>query len=120
MTFVLLSAVILTSVAGELMVTRAMKVLGEIDDFRPRPFLRSLGRAFRTPWLPCGVGMMAISFFCFLAVLSTANVSFVVPATAVTYVLNTFGAAIFLREKVSARRWVGAILVSAGVALVSL
>jgi uncharacterized membrane protein len=117
---VLLALVIVTSVIGELMVTHAMKVAGEIHDFRPRPFLRALGRALRTGWLPGGVGMMALSFFSFLALLSTADVSFVVPATAVTYVLNTIGAAVFLREKVSTRRWLGAILVTVGVALVSL
>jgi len=120
MIFLLLALVIITTVMGELMVTRAMKRIGEIDDFRPRPFLRSLGRAFRTGWLPGGIAMMAVSFFSFLAVLSAADVSFVVPATAVTYVLNTLGARLFLREKVSARRWMGAILVTVGVALISL
>lgn len=120
MIFLLLTLVVVTSVMGELMITRAMKRIGEIHDFRPLALLRTLGRGFRAGWLPGGIAMMAVSFFSFLAVLSAANVSFVVPATAVTYVLNTLGARLFLREKVSARRWMGAILVTVGVALVSL
>jgi drug/metabolite transporter (DMT)-like permease len=115
----LIAVVVVCSVLGELMITHGMKKSGEIHDFRPRPFLGALGRAFRGGWLPGGVAASAVSFFAFMAVLSTADVSFVVPATAVTYVLNTLGARVLLREHVNATRWAGAALVTAGVALVS-
>jgi len=49
-----------------------------------------------------------------------AELSFAVPVTAVTYVLETVLAKYLLRERVSAVRWAGAVLVVCGVALVSL
>jgi len=117
---VLLAVLVVSAVAGEILVTRGMKLAGEIDDFRPLPFARSLWRALRGGWLPAGVAAMAISFFALLALLSAADASFVIPATAVTYVLNTLGARLFLNERVNATRWAGALLVTAGVALLAL
>ncbi len=119
-TFVLMAIVVLTSTAGELLVTHGMKKVGEIDDFRPASLLRTMWRGIRCGWLVLGVAVLAASFFTLLAALSIADASFVIPATAVTYVLNTLGAGVFLRERVSAIRWAGAALVAAGVYLVSL
>ena len=119
-TLVLLAVLVLTSTAGELLVTHGMKRGGEIDDFRPRALLLALWRAARGGWLPAGVATLAVSFFTLLAALSVADASLVIPATAVTYVLNTLGAGLFLKEHVSGIRWLGAALVAAGVALVSL
>jgi len=119
-TFLLMAIVVLTSTAGELLVTHGMKKAGEIDDFRPASLLRAMWRAVRNGWLVMGVALLAVSFFTLLAVLSIADASFVIPATAVTYVLNTLGAGVFLRERVSGTRWAGAALVAAGVYLVSL
>lgn len=120
MTVLLLAVVVVSSVLGELLVTHGMKQAGEIEDFRPAAFLRAIGRAFLGGWLPAGIAVMTVSFFSFLAVLSAADASFVVPATALTYVLNTVGARLFLKEHVSSTRWAGAVLVTAGIALVSL
>ncbi len=120
MTFLLLGVLVVTSAAGELLVTHGMKQAGEISDFRPRAVLGGIWRALRGGWLVLGIVAMAISFFSLLAVLSVADASFVIPATAVTYVLNTLGAGVFLKERVSGTRWAGAALVAAGVALVSL
>jgi drug/metabolite transporter (DMT)-like permease len=65
-----------------------------------------------------GVGLMALSFFAFIMVLSWAEVSFVVPATAANYIAGAFGARFLLKERVSRARWAGVLLVAAGVALV--
>jgi drug/metabolite transporter (DMT)-like permease len=63
---------------------------------------------------------MAVSFFAYLGLLTIADLSFAVPATAVTYVLETVLAKYVLKEHVSWLRWAGAALVICGVALVSL
>lgn len=120
MIFALLATLVLTSAAGEILITHGMKRTGEIHDFRPRAFLAALWRAARGGWVPAGVVALAISFFALMAALSAADASFVIPATAATYVLNTLGAGLFLKERVNATRWAGAVLVAAGVALVSL
>jgi len=62
--------------------------------------------------------MMASAFFALLAALSIYNVSFVVPVTALSYVVGSFGSATFLRERVSLNRWMGILVVAAGVTLV--
>ena len=63
---------------------------------------------------------MAVSFFTYLGLLTIADLSFAVPASAVTYVLETVLAKYVLKEHVNWLRWVGASLVICGVALVSL
>ena len=62
---------------------------------------------------------MAASFFAFLQLLSIADLSFAVPATAASLVAETVLARLVLREQVRARRWCGAVLVAAGVALLA-
>lgn len=72
-----------------------------------------------SPALAAAVTCMALAFFCFLQLLKIADLSFAVPATAATMVLETALARWVLRETVSARRWAGAALVACGVALLA-
>jgi drug/metabolite transporter (DMT)-like permease len=66
------------------------------------------------------VVFMALSFFAFTQLLAVADLSFAVPATALTIPAETFMARYVLRENVNRRRWAGAWLVAAGVALIAL
>lgn len=97
-----------------------MKTAGEAASFHPAEVLRTILRALRVPWMWLGVGMMAIAFFALLAALSLYNVSFVVPVTALSYVAGALGGVVFLRERVTAQRWLGVLLVAIGVTLVFL
>jgi drug/metabolite transporter (DMT)-like permease len=103
---------------GELCVARAMKAVGEVKDFRPAALLRLVPRVLRVPWMWAGITLMATAFFSLLAVLSTENVSLVVPVTALSYGAGALGGKFFLGEQVTPRRWAGVLLVCAGVALV--
>jgi drug/metabolite transporter (DMT)-like permease len=103
---------------GELCVTRAMKKVGEVTDFRPLALAQILLRAMRVGWMWIGVAMMALAFFALLAMLSIENVSFVVPVTALSYAVGALGGVSFLGERVSLRRWIGVLLVCLGVTLV--
>ena len=117
---ILFALIVVSGTGGELCVSRAMKTVGEVNDFRPRAIVRVILRALRVGWMWAGVGMMALAFFSLLGALSFLNVSFVVPVTALSYVAGALGAVFFLRERVSARRWAGVFLVSLGVTLVFL
>ena len=117
---VFLSFLILGSTGGEIAITRGMKVTGEPERLRPKELLRFLGRALRNGWFWAGVPLMALSFYALLLLLSWEPVSFVIPASALSYVVGTFGAKYILGEEVSAARWTGVVLVCAGVALVAL
>lgn len=105
---------------GELCVTRAMKAVGEVKDFRPAALVRFILRAHREPWMWLGLTMMGTAFFSLLAVLSRDNVSLVVPVTALSYGAGALGGKFFLGEQVTLRRWSGVALVCVGVALVIL
>jgi drug/metabolite transporter (DMT)-like permease len=103
---------------GEICMSRAMKTVGEVTDFRPRAIIRAIGRAMSVPWFWVGLTMMATGFFSLLGLLSVANVSFVFPATALSYAVGTLGGKLFLRERVTPQRWFGVLLVCVGVTLV--
>lgn len=115
---ILLLLIVVAGTGGELCVTRAMKTLGEVTDFRPGSLVRAVFGALRIGWMWAGLLLMAIAFFALLGALSLANVSFVVPVTALSYAAGTLGGKVFLGERVSARRWAGVILVCVGVTLV--
>ncbi len=103
---------------GELCVSRAMKAVGEVKDFRPAALVRVILRALRVSWMWLGLGLMATAFFSLLAMLSIENVSLVVPVTALSYGAGALGGKFFLGEQVTPRRWAGIFLVCVGVTLV--
>lgn len=113
-----LFVVVVVGTGGELCVTRAMKVVGEVHDFRPAALFRFVLRAMRVGWMWIGIGMMTLAFFSLLAMLSIENVSFVVPVTALSYAAGAVGALFFLRERISKQRWLGVLIVCVGVTLV--
>jgi drug/metabolite transporter (DMT)-like permease len=103
---------------GELCVTRAMKTVGEVKDFRPVAVMGVILRALRVSWMWIGVTLMGIAFFSLLVMLSRENVSLVVPVTALSYAAGALGGKFFLGERVTPRRWAGVVLVCIGVTVV--
>jgi drug/metabolite transporter (DMT)-like permease len=116
----LLAIIVGAGTGGELCVTRAMKEIGEMHDFRPQALMRFLLRALKVGWMWVGIAMMTVAFFALLAALSFENVSFVVPVTALSYAAGAAGAVLFLRERISTQRWIGVLVVCAGVTVVLL
>jgi drug/metabolite transporter (DMT)-like permease len=118
--FIFYFLVVVPGTGGEICMSRTMKMVGEVADFHPRTILRAIGRAMTVSWFWIGITMMAAGFFAILGLLSLANVSFVFPASAISYALGTLGGKIFLDERVTPQRWFGVALVCVGVALVFL
>lgn len=115
---ILFLLVVCAGTSGELCVSRAMKTVGEVTNFRPAALLSIFLRCLSLKWMWLGLGLMATAFFSLLWVLSLENVSLVVPVTALSYAAGTVGGKVFLRERVTPKRWVGVLLVSIGVTLV--
>jgi multidrug transporter EmrE-like cation transporter len=109
--------VVLSGTFGEILITMGMKQAGEPERLRPRPVLRFLGRALRNGCFWTAIPLLALSFYAMLALLSWAPVSFVVPATALSYAVGALGGRFLLGERVDLARWTGVVLVCVGVAL---
>jgi drug/metabolite transporter (DMT)-like permease len=120
MKWILIGVIVAATTVGEVLQAMGMRRHGEIRDFRPGALGRVAAALARNWMVGASVVAMAVSFFAYLGLLTVAELSFAVPATAVTYALETVLAKYVLREQVSWLRWAGASLVVCGVALVSL
>ena len=115
-------AVAAISTIGDVLLSRAMKQVGDLGELRrTRGVLVVIGRVLRTPSFVLGICALALGFFSLLIGLSWGDLSLVAPASAsLTFVLNAVAAKVFLHERVDHRRWMAALLVAGGVALLSL
>lgn len=113
--------VVFFSVVGDVLMSRAMKQVGDVYEVWKRSGLWSVvGRILSNPAFFMGLTAMAVAFFSLLFALSWGDVSLVAPAAAsLTFIGNAFAAKVFLRERVDRRRWIAALLVAAGVALLA-
>jgi drug/metabolite transporter (DMT)-like permease len=76
-------------------------------------------RAMLNPFVALGIGMLILALLTRMALLSLADLSYVLPLTAFGYVLSTMLGKFFLNEQVSYQRWAGTFLIFFGTALVS-
>jgi drug/metabolite transporter (DMT)-like permease len=118
--WLLIAIIVAATTVGEVLQALGMRRHGEIRDFRPGALGRAVAVLARNWMVSASVVAMAVSFFAYLGLLTVAELSFAVPATAITYALETVLAKYVLKEHVSWLRWAGATLVVWGVALVSL
>jgi len=119
MKWLCVAIIVLATTSSDMLLTLSMKRHGEIRDFSPGPLGRALAALARRGHVILAVVLLAVSFFAFLSLLSIAELSFAVPATAATYVLETVLAKYLLQERVNWKRWTGAGLVACGVALIA-
>jgi drug/metabolite transporter (DMT)-like permease len=70
------------------------------------------------PGVAAGIVMLIVALLVRLALLSVADLSFILPLTAVGYVLAAVLGKFFLQEPVSLQRWLAVALIFAGAALV--
>jgi len=114
-------AVVLASTTGDVLLSRAMKKVGDVGNLWRRSGLATVvWHILRRPSFMVGIFMMAVAFFSLLFALSWADVSLVAPASAsLTFVANAVAAKIFLHERVDHRRWIAALLVAGGVVLLA-
>ena len=105
--------VIATNVLGNVSLSRGMHQVGRIVSASPLDYLR----AFANPWTLIGICVLVIWMLSDLALLSRADLSFVLPVTASAYVLVALGGHFLLRDHISWERWTGILLITIGVVL---
>lgn len=100
---------------GDVMLKRGMLDVGTIDLGR----WQHVFTAFLNPWIILGIFCLAGFFYAYLTALSWADLTYVLPATALGYVVTALLSRYFLQEHISIWRWSGVLLISAGVGLVT-
>jgi uncharacterized membrane protein len=111
---VLTAIVILANVLGNFSMSWGLKRRAMPLGDSPLDYLR----AFLDPWVLAGVALLVLWLLARMALLSWADLSYVLPVTAFGYVLTAVMGKVFLAEHVSATRWLGTLLIFGGVALV--
>ena len=101
---------IATQVAGNVFVSHGMRSVGAIVSASPADYIRAM-----SPWTVAGVCMLGIWMVTDLALLSRADLSFVLPVIATSYVLIAIVGHFVLGERVSGFRWIGIVLITFGV-----
>ena len=91
-----------------------MKEVPEKMSMNPALYLR----AMLDPFVAMGVAALILALLTRMALLSLADLSFVLPVTAIGYVLAVFLGKVFLHETVTRQRWLGTLLIFVGAALV--
>jgi drug/metabolite transporter (DMT)-like permease len=100
--------------AGNSWMAWGMKQVPERMSMNPALYLR----AMLDPFVAMGIAALILALLTRMALLSLADLSFVLPVTAVGYVIAVFLGKVFLHETVTGQRWLGALLIFAGAALV--
>ena len=117
MKWILVTVMVVATVLSDLLQSFEMKRAGH-QSVGARGLMRLLGEIARRRFLILAIACMAVSFFSFMALVQTEPLSFAVPASAASFVLETVLAKLVLRERISARRAAGALIVLSGVVLV--
>lgn len=114
MKWLLLFVIVIATVLADLLQSYEMKRSGA-QKVNARGVAKLLRMIVSRQQLVLSIVCMAVSFFAFMALVQIAPLSFAVPASAATFVLETLLARFVLHEHVGKRRAAGAILVFSGV-----
>lgn len=114
-TAIVCAIVVGTNVAGNYALARGLHHIGGIESWSPLPYIR----AFVHFWIAAGVILMVIWLIARLALLSWADLSYVLVVTSFSYVLSAVAGAVGLNENVTWIHWLGICLITLGVALVA-
>jgi len=105
--------------SGHVLLAKGMRPVGDLTEAPSHRLGAMVARAVSNPWLLCGVVLQASFFFIYLTLLSRADVSLVLPLTAIDYIVVAILAQYVLGEIVTPIRWAGMGLIVAGVGLLS-
>ena len=103
---------------GNVLLGKGMQGMGPMQNLAAPGLVAYFLKALTSGWIWLGVGSLLVFFVSYLLVLSWADYSYVMPVTALGYVLAPLLAHLLLGEVVPGARWVGALFIFLGVALV--
>lgn len=113
--YLVLAGVTLFGAAGDSLLSRGMKEVGNVSMHH----LPALIFSILNPWVALGILFLLGFFATYMTALSWADLTYVLPATSLGYVLLALMAKFFLHEQVSTARWAGILLIASGVGFVA-
>ena len=113
--YLVLAAVAIFASCGDVCLARGMRDFGAVTAAN----WHQLFAFVLNPWVLTGIGLLWLFFCSYLSALSWADLTYVLPATALSYVLMALLAKLFLNEHVTVSRWLGIALITAGVGFVA-
>lgn len=113
--YLVLAGVTVFAAAGDSMLSHGMKQAGSIS----LDHLQGVIYAVLNPWVAVGIVLLLAFFAAYMTALSWADLTYVLPATSLGYVLLALVAKFLLHEQVSPLRWGGIALITAGVGFVA-
>ena len=113
-TYRLLLLTLLLRPVGNLSLAWGMKHFAKMLAINPLPYVQ----AMLSPFVALGIITLILAQLTRMALLSVADLSFVLPATASGYIFSAMLGNVFLSEHISLAQWLGTLLIVAGIALV--
>ncbi|MGA8152903.1 MAG: EamA family transporter [Terriglobales bacterium] len=113
--YLVLAGVSIFAVTGDSLVSRGMKQAGSVSLHD----LPSIVLVVFRPEIALGIFFLLAFFACYTSALSWADLTYVLPATSISFILLTLVAKFILHENVSLARWLGVLLISIGVGVVT-
>ena len=113
--YLVLVSVTICAAVGETLLSRGMKQIGNVSLHH----LPTVIFAITNPWVALGILFLLGFFVTYNTALSWADLTYVLPATSLSYVLLAFIARFMLHEQISLTRWLGILLISSGVGFVT-
>jgi drug/metabolite transporter (DMT)-like permease len=113
--YLVLAGVMVFGSVGDSLLSRGMRDTGSISLHN----LITVFAALRDPWIVLGILFLLGFFAAYTTALSWADLTYVLPATSLGYVLLALIARFFLHEQISLTRWLGILLISSGVGFVT-
>ena len=113
--YLVLAGITVFATAGDSLLARGMKDLGSVSLHH----LSGLLVAILNPWVSVGILLLLAFFACYMSALSWADLTYVLPATSLGYVLVALIAHFGFHEEISPTRWLGIALIAGGVGFVA-
>jgi drug/metabolite transporter (DMT)-like permease len=105
--------------AGVVLLKKGISQIGEVQKIVPSEIVRVISAGATNPTVLLGVFFEALFFACLLILMSKSDITFLWPLTALSFVMTTLAALIFLGERVSPVRWAGVVFIMIGAALIT-
>lgn len=111
-----IAVIVVTNTIGNILLGTGMQ---RMPDFKGISVFSYTGDLLTNWYVVAGTILLIIWMVAQLSMFTWADLSYVLPVTASSYILTALLSKYFLGEQISVARWIGIVIISSGVVLVS-